>query len=100
MPHRDDLSAFENLGVGVAQIAMDGSWVANRRLRELLGFAHDGFAAIPFDRFFESDNLGSETQERKRLLGGRNSELFVGTKRDSQRRMPALGQSSLLGRMG
>jgi PAS domain S-box-containing protein len=61
---------FENLGIGVAQIAMDGSWVANRHLRELLGFPADILPAIPFDKFFESNHLTIEAQERKRLLAG------------------------------
>jgi len=70
MPHRDGPSAFENLGVGVAQIAMDGSWLANRRLRELLGSVPKDLSAIPFDEVFKSDNLDSEMSERNRLLAG------------------------------
>src|SRR5215469_8221148 len=70
MPHHPHVSAFENLGVGVAQIAMDGSWVANRYLRELLGVSSEDLPAIPFDTFFESDRLASEAQDQKRLLAG------------------------------
>lgn len=70
MPHHGHLNAFENLGVGVAQIAMDGSWVANRYLREMLGFLPENLSAIPFDTFFESDKLASEAQDQKRLLAG------------------------------
>lgn len=70
MPHSSWQSAFDNLGVGVAQIASDGAWVANRRLRDLLGCTPGNLPTIPFDMLFVSEDLQAEQLDRRRLLSG------------------------------
>lgn len=70
MPRLQWQSAFENLGVGVAQIASDGTWAANRSLRDLLGYAPENLPKKQFDAVILPEDLQAEQQNRKRLLNG------------------------------
>jgi len=65
--------AFENLGVGVAQIALDGTWAANRSLRDLLGYSSENLPANQFDAVFLAGDLPAEQQDRKRFLMAKSS---------------------------
>lgn len=71
MPLRGHLFALENLGVGLAEIAMDGSWSANRRLREMLGISGEHSGKPSFDTFFQPEDSASEAEHRKQLLVGK-----------------------------
>src|ERR1700744_6583952 len=82
------LSDLENLGVGIARISADGSWVANQRLREMLAFSHEQTSTSSFDTIFQTEHLAAEAEQRKRLLAGEilnySSERSV-TRADGQR---------------
>src|SRR5208283_4634022 len=63
--------AFDSLGVGVAQIALNGDWLmANRCLCELLGYSREQLQALVFDEFFRLQKSATEDTERSRLLSG------------------------------
>lgn len=71
MNDRDLQHVFDSLGVGVAQIALNGEWLmANRCLRELLGYSREHLQGLVFDEFFRAQEAATEEAERRRLLTG------------------------------
>ena len=71
MSDRTLQTAFDSLGVGVAQLALDGGWLmANRCLCEMLGYSREQLQAQAFDHFFRARESATEDAERGRLLTG------------------------------
>jgi PAS domain S-box-containing protein len=62
---------FDSLGVVVAQIAADGSWIsANDALCSLLGYKRDDLTLKRFDTVFQTSAEQAEASSRKRLTSG------------------------------
>jgi PAS domain S-box-containing protein len=71
MTFRRTDSVIDNLGVGVAQLKLDGTWLsANRRLCALLGYPKEELLAISFDWLFRLADVQMHEPEHPRLVNG------------------------------
>ena len=71
MPERGPYNSFDDLGVGVAQIAPGRNWIgANRALCELLGYTQDELTGKKFDAIFLNQSKPVEDSYWQRLTNG------------------------------
>ena len=71
MPERGPYNSFDDLGVGVAQIAPGGNWIgANRALCELLGYTLSELTGKKFDAIFLNQSKPVEDSYWQRLPNG------------------------------
>jgi len=71
MPERGPHNSFDDLGVGVAQVAPSGGWIgANRALCELLGYTQSELAGKAFDAVFVDQSERDQGPHWKRLTSG------------------------------
>ena len=71
MADRGPYNLFDDLGVGVAQIAPEGTWIgANRALCELLGYTQSELTGRKFDAVFVNQSECAEYSHWKRLASG------------------------------
>lgn len=62
---------FERAPVGIAQVALDGSWLrANGRLHEILGYTPEELSRLNFQTVTHPDDLAAELEEIARLERG------------------------------
>lgn len=62
---------FEQAGFGVAQVSLDGEWLAaNQALCDILGYAREDLLGTPLRIIVRFDQLGAELGECERLLRG------------------------------
>ena len=62
---------YDDLGVGVAKIAFDGSWIsANTALCDLLGYSPNDLTGRPFDAVFKIQSEDSKNSFWQRLTRG------------------------------
>ncbi|WP_171183642.1 PAS domain S-box protein [Alienimonas chondri] len=62
---------FDNVGVGVAHVGLDGSWLeVNRRLCEIVGYPEDELRALTFQDITHPDDLSNDLELFGRLLSG------------------------------
>ncbi|MFH5803370.1 PAS domain S-box protein [Alienimonas sp. DA493] len=62
---------FENVGVGVAHVGLDGAWLrVNRRLCEIVGYSEEELRKLTFQAITHSDDLANDLELFGRLLGG------------------------------
>ena len=63
--------AFQHLGLGVAQLDLDGKWLTvNTRLCEIVGVSRNELLATSFDEVFVSPDSQADADLRHRLLAG------------------------------
>ena len=62
---------FENVGVGVAHVGFDGSWLrVNRRLCEIVGYSEEELRASTFQKITHDDDLSTDLAQFGRLMRG------------------------------
>ena len=62
---------FENVGVGVAHVGFDGSWLrVNRRLCEIVGYAEDELRATNFQHITHDEDLATDLAQFGQLMRG------------------------------
>ncbi len=69
--HEAFRAMFEQAGFGVAQVSLDGEWLAaNQALCDILGYARQDLLCTPLRIIVRFDQLGAELGECERLLCG------------------------------
>ena len=62
---------FENVGVGVAHVGMNGSWLrVNKRLCEIVGYPEDELRELTFQDITHPDDISSDLERFGMLLKG------------------------------
>ncbi len=62
---------FENVGVGVAHVGLDGAWLrVNRRLCEIVGYPEEELRALTFQDITHPEDLTNDLELFGQLLGG------------------------------
>ena len=62
---------FEQAGFGVAQVSLDGEWLAvNQALCEILGYSRTELLSKPLQLIARFDDLRAEVIECRKLLNG------------------------------
>ena len=62
---------FENVGVGVAHVGMNGAWLrVNRRLCEIVGYPEEELRALTFQDITHPDDISSDLERFGSLLKG------------------------------
>lgn len=62
---------FEQAGVGMAQVSLDGEWLAvNQALCDILGYSRDELLSKPLPLIVRFDDLRAEIIECRKLLAG------------------------------
>lgn len=62
---------FENAAVGMAHVALDGTWLrVNRRLCEMLGFTHEELMSKTFQDITHPDDLAEDVKLAEKVKSG------------------------------
>jgi PAS domain S-box-containing protein len=68
---RRSRALFENAGVGIAQVALDGHWLqCNEHLCNIVGYSHAELMKLSFQDITHPDDLASDCAQAARLLQG------------------------------
>ena len=76
---------FEQAGFGIAQLALDGGWLAvNQAFCDILGYSRTELLSVPLQTITRFDDLRAERTECLKLLSG-GSQSFSSQKRHLRR---------------
>lgn len=79
-PNREEplRAAVEQMGFGIAQVALEGKWLmVNQRLCEILGYSKEELPLISFQKYFSSPESQSDARKRERLLADEISSYTI-----------------------
>ena len=68
---QDFRGTFENAAVGVAHVALDGTWLdANKKLSDIVGYSREELLSKTFQDITHSDDMAEDLEQMHRMIAG------------------------------